>query len=55
MAQEVTLLDDIQELFFSELDTKTGWGKNDIKQLYKDCVLVIVKKELLSKPKDDKR
>jgi hypothetical protein len=40
------ILDEIQELFFLELESKTGWGKNDIKQLYKDCVLEVLKRRL---------
>ena len=37
------ILDRIQQLFFSKLEDKTGWGKNDIKALYKDCVLEVLK------------
>lgn len=33
------LLERIQELFFEALTTKTGWGRNDIKEVYKDCVI----------------
>lgn len=33
------LLARIQEIFFSKLQTKTGWGKLEIQQLYKDSVL----------------
>lgn len=33
-----TLIERIRELFFSQLDAKTGWGKNDIKELYNKCV-----------------
>lgn len=40
------ILDEIQELFFEKLNSKTGWGKNDVKDLYKDCVLEILKKHL---------
>lgn len=32
------LLERIQELFFEALGTKTGWGRNDLKEVYKDCV-----------------
>lgn len=37
------ILDKIQELFFEKLQSKTGWGKNDVQSLYKDCVLEILK------------
>ncbi len=33
------LIERIQELFFEALEKKTGWGKNDIKDVYKDCVM----------------
>lgn len=33
------LLERIQELFFEALNTKTGWGRLDIKEVYKDCVI----------------
>lgn len=32
------LLERIQELFFHSLDLKTGHGKNEIKDIYKDAV-----------------
>lgn len=32
------LFERIQSLFFYELSKKTGWGKNDVMELYKDCV-----------------
>lgn len=32
------LFDRVKELFFSELDLKTGWGRNDIKDLYNKCL-----------------
>jgi hypothetical protein len=37
------ILDKIQALFFTRLEDKTGWGKNDIKQLYIECQLEILK------------
>ena len=30
------LLERIEEIFFIKLEEKTGWGKNDVKQAYKD-------------------
>jgi hypothetical protein len=32
------LIERIQELFFLKLEDKTGWGKLDIKDAYRDCV-----------------
>lgn len=32
------LLIRIEELFISKLQTKTGWGRNEIIQLYKESV-----------------
>lgn len=40
------ILDEIQDLYFEKLDAKTGWGKNDVKELYKDCVLEVLKKHI---------
>ncbi len=40
------LLDRIQELFFEGLEKKTGWGKNDVRSLYKDCVNQALKEYL---------
>lgn len=40
------ILEKIQDLFFKKLDEKTGWGKNDIKTLYKDCVMQVIMNEL---------
>ncbi len=37
------ILDAIEALFYDKLQAKTGWGKNDVIQLYKDCVLEILK------------
>ena len=36
------ILEKIQKLFFTKLESKTGWGKNDIKELYKECVIEIL-------------
>ena len=33
------LLARIQELFFAKLSTKTGWGKNEVQELYKSAVI----------------
>jgi hypothetical protein len=36
------ILNKIQTLFFSKLENKTGWGKNDVKELYKQCVIEVL-------------
>jgi len=28
----------IEELFFAKLQEKTGWGRNEIKELYREAV-----------------
>lgn len=33
------LIDRITELFKEKLSVKTGWGKNEIFAIYKDCVI----------------
>ena len=43
------LLERIEELFTQKLSTKTGWGKNEILQTYKDCVREALM-EALDKP-----
>jgi len=42
------ILDKIQELFFAGLQAKTGWGKNDVQDLYKDCVIQALKEAMLN-------
>lgn len=42
MSQEI--IKQIQELFFQRLDEKTGWGKEQIKELYKQCVIDVITK-----------
>lgn len=32
------LLKKIEEIFEEKLQAKTGWGKNDVIQLYRQCV-----------------
>lgn len=32
------LLTRIERLFYIELEKKTGWGRNDIKEVYRSCV-----------------
>lgn len=27
----------LQALFFERLEAKTGWGKEDVKKLYREC------------------
>jgi len=41
---DATVLDEIQGAFFGAIDAKTGWGKNEIKQVYKEAVLTVLKK-----------
>ena len=41
---DATVLDEIQDTFFGAIDTKTGWGKNEVKQVYKEAVLAVLKK-----------
>ena len=36
------ILAEIQELFFTRLQRKTGWGKNEIVELYKECVIEVL-------------
>ena len=38
------ILDEIQILFFEKLEQKTGWGKNEIKDLYKQCEIEVLRK-----------
>lgn len=33
------ILERTQELFFEKLEAKTGWGKNEIKDMYRDCMM----------------
>lgn len=39
-------LDQIQETFFEALNDKTNWGRNEIKTLYKDSQLEVLKQTL---------
>jgi hypothetical protein len=32
------LIERIEEIFYSKLETKSGWGKNEVKALYKEAV-----------------
>jgi hypothetical protein len=32
------LINRITELFKQKLSVKTGWGKNEVLEIYKDCV-----------------
>ena len=40
------LLTAVQTLFFERLEAKTSWGRNDLKDLYKDCVIEVLSKEI---------
>ena len=31
---DATVLDEIQDTFFGAIDTKTSWGRNEIKRMY---------------------
>lgn len=46
MSNIKSILDKTQETFFNLLDDKTSWGRNEIKAMYKDAVLDVVKEEL---------
>lgn len=35
---EMKVLSRVQELFYKQLENKTGWGKNEIKAVYMECV-----------------
>jgi hypothetical protein len=37
------ILNKIEELFLSKLEAKNSWGKNEVKALYKDCIIEILK------------
>jgi len=41
---DASILDEIQDTFFSAIDTKTGWGRNEIKRMYEEAVLTVLKK-----------
>jgi hypothetical protein len=48
------ILNKIQELFFSKLESKTGWGKNNVKELYNQCVIEVLSEYIEDKlPQDD--
>ena len=36
------ILNQIQELFDARLQRKTGWGKNEVMELYKQCVIEVL-------------
>jgi hypothetical protein len=36
------ILTEIQELFSSRLQSKTGWGKNEVLELYNQCVIEVL-------------
>jgi hypothetical protein len=38
----------VKETFFKELDKKTGWGKNDIKTLYREVLNVEMEKAFMT-------
>jgi len=40
------LLKEIEEEFFSSLDQKTGWGKEEVKRAYKDAVLEVLMRKV---------
>lgn len=37
------ILNELEKLFFSKLDSKTGWGKIEIKKLYLECQIEVMK------------
>jgi len=36
------ILTEIQGLFSSRLQSKTGWGKNEVLELYNQCVIEVL-------------
>ena len=36
------ILTEIQELFSNRLQLKTGWGKNEVLELYNQCVIEVL-------------
>ena len=40
----------LKQLFFEKLERKTGWGKEELKMLYMECEIEVLKVYLL----DDK-
>jgi len=36
------LTEQLQQRFFDKLETKTGWGRNEIKQLFLETVIEVV-------------
>lgn len=36
------IIDKIKNLFFERLEQKNSWGKNELKELYKDCQIEIL-------------
>ena len=41
------IADRTEELFLEEIEKKNSWGKNEIKQLYKDCKLKSLQEYIL--------
>jgi hypothetical protein len=33
------LINELTELFLSKVETKNSWGKNEVRTLYKDCLI----------------
>ena len=40
------LIDELQTRFFDKLETKTSWGRNELKELYLNTVLEVIAKYL---------
>lgn len=37
------IMDEVEQTFFQKLEAKTNWGRNDVKALYKDAQLEVLK------------
>ena len=48
------VLDNLKETFFEALNDKTSWGRNDLKDLYKDCESDALKKALTEAEGDER-
>ena len=51
--EEVGLMNKVKESFFNALDEKTGWGKNDIKTLYREVLNVELEKAFMNAVKKE--
>lgn len=40
------MINELQEVFFGMLERKTSWGRNELKDLWKDAVIVVAARRL---------